>query len=245
MEARRWLLALIIRHVRPDLLALAHLEPAQVAAFADDELLQCLRELDLLGDPLSTDAAHWWESLISLAALADQSYLKTLGDSAEAATVAYERKRLCEAGRLDLSDHVVWVSRLDEASGFDVLSYVGPSDDAPPETRLRIEVKACGAFHHRFRFFLSRHEWEVSYAELPYVFHLWRVADLAMSSPHPLAIVSAACVHSWVPTDRPPSGFWTDSYIEPPDDFREAPIATTADAPVEATIASDRQHAAG
>jgi len=219
IEARRVLLARLIKQARRDLLALALITPREVEAFGDPEVVQCLSELSLLKEPMSPEALEWWRSLRAVSADVDDSYLKMLGDRAEELSMRFEQRRLEQLGRADLADRVVWVSRFDEGAGYDILSRVGiASDQHDAEIPLRVEAKACGRAVEGFRFFFSRNEWNVSRSsDAPYVIHLWSLSDMDSGRDAPTAVLLAAQVHAWLPVDNLPTGTWVDSCVCPPE----------------------------
>lgn len=93
---------------------------------------------------------------------------RTLGRAGEAFVVEIERKRLEEAGRLDLARNIRWVAAEDgDGAGYDVLSF-----DQTGSERL-IEVKTTNGAA-RTPFFLTRNERELS-SERPTDWRIYRV----------------------------------------------------------------------
>jgi len=211
IAARRAVMRCVIRNARQDLLCLAFMSASAIFAFADQDTVQCLDELGLLG-PGSEGSDDWWSELSNDAVNADLEYLKRLGDLAEERSVVYERQRLLVSGYPELAERVQWVSRIDESLGFDVLSFAGESlPPLDPSQRLLVEVKACGRAYGRLRFFLSRNEWETALRNADsWLVHFWRVSDLrGTTEDEPYLILRKSEIEPSVPIDVSASGAWT------------------------------------
>lgn len=95
-----------------------------------------------------------------------------LGRAGEELALNYERNRLADGGRPDLSQNVRWVSQEDgDGAGFDILSF-----DLSGRERL-IEVKTTNGTQ-RTPFFLSRNEESLS-RERPDQFQIFRIYDFS------------------------------------------------------------------
>jgi hypothetical protein len=218
VHAQREILALLIRRLRPELLVITFMDERALRAFVDPDTVQCLLELGLLecGD----SQTQWWDSLENHAKLADQDYLKRLGDLAEERSLEFERTRLLSEGYPNLAESVQWMSRLDESLGYDILSFAGNGfRSLEPEHFLRIEVKACGHNAGKLRFFLTRNEWTVALQNSGAWFvHFWRVSDLHMGeSGVPFAQVTVEQLRQHVPSDVSQLARWTVCEVFLPD----------------------------
>ena len=64
---------------------------------------------------------------------AHQKQLKRIGDRGEAIVVALEKKRLSQAGKVDLADRIKHASQENDSVGYDILSFDEDGTDRPIE----------------------------------------------------------------------------------------------------------------
>ncbi len=156
---------------------------AEPEAVIPEDEQPVMREAGLLPQPEPLDPAGWaWWHALGAVPLPEQTALrrKHIGDAGEELTVKYEQWRLAEGGRPDLAAQVRWVAQENDAYGFDVLSFAGPSSTGlNVEDPIAIEVKSTSLPALQvFPLYLTAHEWQA--AETlgdRHRLHLWTAVD--------------------------------------------------------------------
>ena len=110
---------------------------------------------------IHNEKAEWLINVIGYGLTIDESTLmkilescREVGSLAEELVMNYEKKRLCDCGREDLSSLVVRISKVNVSAGYDILSF---NCDSPVSNPNRfVEVKGTSA--SEIAFFISRNE---------------------------------------------------------------------------------------
>jgi hypothetical protein len=158
---------------------------AAVARYAPSDALQCLQEAGLLTST-DNDVISWWDHIAAGSRMDVGAEKVATGRAGERLTVFHERNR---TGQLPK-----WVAIDLEGAGYDVLSQVDATDDAP----LVIEVKASVLPWSEAWFHITAHEWAVLLGAAHGELHLW---SLATATPV-MAVVSPLAAAGHVPMNN-------------------------------------------
>ena len=152
-----------------------NLEPEIFKVSIPNNWIDLLEMADLLNlrDKVVQD---WWHSLIKIKSEINNEKLSTIGHIGEKLTIKFETNRLSSDLIPDAIKKVIWVSKISDDYGFDILSNSGKLLKRTSEIEsLLIEVKSSEISNPQiFSFYLSENEWNKALEDMDsYFFFCW------------------------------------------------------------------------
>lgn len=164
------------------------------------------------------DVTKWWELVLTKYEDYKEKLKKAIGDVGEKLTYHHELNRVELDGYTPSKVFVKWASRISDRFGFDIQSIRGMSFQSSysQKDKIQIEVKSSDTANtQRFRFFLSKPEWNKALESIDsYFFFCWTGINLqeetALQGPF---IIPATYLQGLVPTDISSICEWSECRV--------------------------------
>jgi len=150
----------LVGALRPPWTRLAAQGRSELARYAPEEAVQCLRECGLLDD-VDEETVSWWDQIAGERWADRHEESVATGRKGERLSWEYEARRT--------GTRPEWVALEHAGAGYDLRSQISAEDDTP----LYIEVKASERPWEYARFYLPRSEWFLQTGCQHAVVHLW------------------------------------------------------------------------
>jgi hypothetical protein len=210
---KRVILLEIILKLLPDWTAFIDNKIKDIIPLISDYWQEIMISYDLIKMPLSKEATKWWDDLKQSLSKIENDIQNSTGKMGEKLTIDFEKKRLINCKYEYLSNNVQWISIISDKYGYDVQSFFGIFNylGNAPKNIIMIEVKSSQSDGCKFRFFLTRPEWEKAEKnETQYLFYFWKSVNSTKAEVKPDGpyIYSVNFIGQYIPIDKHRDSRW-------------------------------------